>query len=87
MADHVSWRAGFGLAAIAGVFYSAILARQLPASQPSKGPTAGKSIRTSIELFHSPCYPALSAAFFAFCGMLWIFYARLSFWPSVTTCR
>ena len=77
MADHVSWRAGFGLAAIAGVVYSAILARQLPVSQPRKGPEAGNPIRTSIELFHSPCYLALTVAFFAFCGMLWIFYAWL----------
>lgn len=77
MADHVSWRAGFGLAAMAGLVYSVILARLLPASHPRAQPAAGNPIRTAIELFHSPCYLALTAAFFAFCGMLWIFYAWL----------
>jgi len=77
MADHVSWRIGFAAAAMAGVVYSLILTKQLPVSRSQSGPRVGNPFRTSIELFRSPCYLALSAAFFAFCGMLWIFYAWL----------
>ena len=75
MADHAGWRVGFVLAAGAGILYSIILSKKLPISQAPPMPMQGHPVRTSLRLFRSPCYMALSAAFFAFCAMLWIFYA------------
>jgi len=77
MADHAGWRMGFGVAAGAGILYSFLLSRRLPASQAPPDQKRGNPVRISIRLFHSRCYVALSAAFFAFCAMLWIFYAWL----------
>lgn len=75
MADHAGWRVGFVVAAGAGMLYSFILSKQLPISQTPPTPLRDHPVRTSLRLFRSPCYMALSAAFFAFCAMLWIFYA------------
>ncbi|MFN7918485.1 MAG: MFS transporter [Bryobacteraceae bacterium] len=74
MADNYSWRIGFGIATAAGVAYSLLLLRQLPPSPPPAEP-APFSFRQAAALFSSRCYAALCAAFFAFCAMLWTFYA------------
>jgi predicted MFS family arabinose efflux permease len=74
MADHVTWRAGFGFAAAAGILYAGVLAWKLPAP-PEQRRAAGSAAAGLISLLRSPCYLALNAAFFAFCAMLWVFYA------------
>lgn len=76
MADHVSWRMGFAAAALAGLAYALVLHRALPASPPPVSTEPG-SLADFANLFRSRCYTALAAAFFAFCAMLWIFYAWL----------
>jgi MFS family permease len=77
MADHVSWRAGFAVAAVTGIMYAALLTRLLPESQPAGGQAPENPFRTAAALFRRPSYVMLSVAFFAFCSMLWIFYAWL----------
>jgi MFS family permease len=74
MADNVSWRAGFGFAGLAGVLYSLVLLRALPASVPpaASAPLSWSNARSRAS---SRCYVALCTAFFAFCAMLWTFYA------------
>ncbi len=74
MADHVSWRAGFGVAAVVGILYAAVLAGRLP-QQPIRVPGVVRTGAGAVALLRSPCYLALCAAFFAFCAMLWVFYA------------
>lgn len=76
MADQVSWRMGFAAAALAGLGYALVLHRALPASPPPVSTEPG-SLADFANLFRSRCYTALAAAFFAFCAMLWIFYAWL----------
>jgi predicted MFS family arabinose efflux permease len=76
MADQVSWRMGFAAAALAGLAYALVLHRALPASPPPVSTEPG-SLADFANLFRSRCYTALAAAFFAFCAMLWIFYAWL----------
>jgi MFS family permease len=77
MADRVSWRAGFGLAAAAGVLYSLVLARRVPHVPSAPGATTARvGARTALsEILASRCYTAVCAAFFCFCAMLWVFYA------------
>jgi hypothetical protein len=65
---------GFGFAGLAGVVYSLVLLRALPASVPPAA-TAPLSWNHARALASSRCYVMLCAAFFAFCAMLWIFYA------------
>jgi len=77
MADHAGWRAGFLLAAAAGMLYSLVLLKKLPASQAPREHKSGSPLRGALALFRGRCYLAISAAFFAFCSMLWIFYAWL----------
>lgn len=77
MADHAGWRIGFATAAVAGILYSFILFRNLPISQAPREQMFHHPVRSSVQLFHSRCYVGLMAAFFAFCAMLWIFYAWL----------
>jgi MFS family permease len=77
MADHAGWRVGFGTAAVVGILYSFVLSRNLPLSQASREQMIGHPIQSSIQILQSRCYLALSVAFFAFCAMLWIFYAWL----------
>ncbi len=48
-----------------------------PASQAPREQKSGSPLRHSLQLFRVRCYVAISAAFFAFCSMLWIFYAWL----------
>jgi MFS family permease len=78
MADHVSWRAGFAVAGAIGLAYAAILAWRLPAPAARATTVSGAATpRASAlrALAGSHCYLALCAAFFAFCSMLWVFYA------------
>lgn len=77
MADHWGWRTGFTLAAGAGVLYSLVLARGLPANRAEPETESVNPFQVGAALFRGRCYLALSAAFFAFCAMLWIFYAWL----------
>ncbi|MFN3325016.1 MAG: MFS transporter [Bryobacteraceae bacterium] len=77
MADHWGWRTGFTLAAGAGVLYSLVLARGLPANRAEPETESVNPFQAGAALFRGRCYLALSAAFFAFCAMLWIFYAWL----------
>lgn len=74
MADNVSWRAGFAFAAAAGIIYSVVLLRALPKAPPLAAPTP-LSWKDARGLASSRCYVMLCAAFFAFCAMLWTFYA------------
>ncbi len=76
MADHVSWRAGFAIAAGAGVLYSLVLARRVPYVPLAPRTTASIRTRATLgEILGSRCYSAICAAFFCFCAMLWVFYA------------
>ena len=76
MADHVSWRAGFAVAGLVGLVYAAILFWRLPQPAARPASTVTPPIGTTLRaLAGSHCYLALCAAFFAFCSMLWVFYA------------
>lgn len=75
MADHWGWRTGFGIAAGAGVLYALVLLRQLPAARAVKVEQHEGSIGEGLRSLWTSRYVALAAAFFAFCSMLWVFYA------------
>jgi MFS family permease len=75
MADRVSWRAGFAVAGGVGLLYSAVLVWKLPRAA-ARTATATPPFSSAIRaLAGSRCYLALCASFFAFCSMLWVFYA------------
>lgn len=75
-AEHMGWRHGYWIMAIAGLVYAAFLAKAL---RGAALPRARHSDRHTVPffIFRSKSYMALSLAFFAFCGMLWIVYAWL----------
>jgi MFS family permease len=75
MADHVSWRAGFAAAGVAGLLYAAVLAWRLPRPGARAAVEAPPFSSALGALAGSRCYLALCASFFAFCSMLWVFYA------------
>lgn len=75
MADQVSWRAGFWAAAVVGVVYSLVLWRALPSSKPETASAPSLEWDDLFGLLRSRGYLLLCAAFFAFCAMLWTFYA------------
>ncbi|MFN7935567.1 MAG: MFS transporter [Bryobacteraceae bacterium] len=75
MADHWGWRWGFVLASCAGVGYALVLLRGLPANRAEAVADTGNPWRIAFALFRGPCYSMLCLAFFAFCSMLWVFYA------------
>lgn len=76
MADHVNWRAGFAVAGGVGLVYAAILFWRLPRPAARSAATEAPPMAASLRaLGGSYCYLALCAAFFAFCSMLWVFYA------------
>ena len=75
MADHVSWRAGFAAAGGAGLLYAGVLAWVLPRPGARAAVAAPPFFSAIRALAGSSCYLALCAAFFAFCSMLWVFYA------------
>lgn len=76
MADHVSWRAGFAVAGVVGLAYATVLAWRLPKPAPRPSSSARQPLLAAVAaLAASRCYLAICAAFFAFCSMLWVFYA------------
>ncbi len=76
MADRVSWRAGFAIAAAFGIVYSFVLARRVPYIPAApRTASSGSTVANLRSLLRSRCYIAICAAFFCFCAMLWVFYA------------
>jgi len=78
MADTFSWRAGFITAGGLGLTYAAVLAWRIPDARPAAAEAASTPAPLGAalaDLLRSRCYLALSAAFYAFCSMLWVFYA------------
>lgn len=75
MADHWGWRLGFMLASGAGIVYALVLSRGLPANRAEPVLSSGNPWRIGVSLFRGHCYAMLCLAFFAFCSMLWVFYA------------
>ncbi|MBL8175846.1 MAG: MFS transporter [Bryobacterales bacterium] len=75
MADRWGWRLGFMIACCVGVAYALVLARKLPANRAEADAVQGNPWRTAAGLFRARCYSMLAVAFFAFCSMLWVFYA------------
>lgn len=75
MADNFSWRLGFGVAGLAGLVYAGVLALRLPKAEARPGEQAPPLGAALAHLAGSRCYLSLCAAFFAFCSMLWVFYA------------
>jgi len=73
-ADHIGWRPGFALLAIAGTVYALLLWRVFPGASRSEIRHVHRAA-TPADLFKSPCYWTLALAFFAFCTMLWMLYA------------
>jgi MFS family permease len=72
-ADHIGWRPGFGLLAVAGSVYAAFLWKVFPRQRIEIRHAHRAS--TPGDIFKSPCYATLAVAFFAFCTMLWMLYA------------
>lgn len=77
MADNWGWRVGFGIAAAVGVAYSLVLSRTLPVSKAVAQVDPANPWLVAASLFRGRCYTTLCGAFFAFCSMLWVFYAWL----------
>jgi len=73
-AEHVGWRPGFALLALAGIAYALVLWRVFR-KMPHMGGPKQRRAATPAAIFKSRCYLALAAAFFAFCTMLWTLYA------------
>ncbi|MGD0123774.1 MAG: MFS transporter [Terriglobia bacterium] len=77
-AEHLGWRLGFAILAAAGLSYSFVLSKALPAAAP---PRAKQSAAPSpFDILGSRCYLALFAAFFALCLMVWVLYGWLPDW-------
>jgi predicted MFS family arabinose efflux permease len=72
-ADHIGWRSGFALLAVAGSVYAAFLWKVFPRQRVEIRHVHRAS--TPGDIFKSPCYATLAVAFFAFCTMLWMLYA------------
>jgi MFS family permease len=73
-ADHIGWRPGFAVLAVAGTAYAAALWRTFPRA-PRVEIRQTLRASTPADIFKSPCYATLALAFFAFCTMLWMLYA------------
>jgi MFS transporter, Spinster family, sphingosine-1-phosphate transporter len=73
-ADHIGWRPGFTLLAVAGTAYAAVLWRVFRSTPHSAAPSSRQASKPA-DIFKSPCYWTLALAFFAFCTMLWMLYA------------
>lgn len=68
-ADHSGWRTAFWVAGGAGIAYSFVLWRVLPANQAPR-------VEARRGRWHgNRCFVALAGAFAAFCSMQWIFFA------------
>jgi sugar phosphate permease len=75
-ADSIGWRQGVQSLSAAGLVYAVVLVivfRRVPRSRGQ----AAQGVRLSLGIFRSRCYLALSAAFFCFLIVLYIFYAWL----------
>lgn len=77
-ADHAGWRAGFASLAWLGIAYAAVLAPALGRllSGVSVRP-AGTGTSQPGQVLRSRPLQLLAAAFFFFCGVLWMIYAWL----------
>ena len=77
-ADHIGWRRGFALVAMAGGAYALVLWRAFGGT-PHFGNRLGTRHADQgakpTDILKSACYWALALAFFAFCTMLWMLYA------------
>jgi len=73
-ADHIGWRRGFTLIAVAGAAYALVLHRAFRGTRGSGSRRTPQAAKLS-NIFTSPCYWTLALAFFAFCTMLWMLYA------------
>jgi MFS family permease len=77
-ADHIGWRRGFAVVAIAGAAYALVLWSAFRGT-----PKSGIRLTTRhahpgakpVDIFKSASYWALALAFFSFCTMLWMLYA------------
>ena len=80
-ADHIGWRSGFSSLAWLGVAYAAILTpalRWLIRSTPQESNSeAAPGRSTPFDVIRSRPIQLLLAAFFFFCGVLWMIYAWL----------
>jgi len=77
MAGHIGWRVGYASLAIAGVGYAIVLGAVV--RRPPAGPGPPKQNAAPRDVLESRTYLALSAAFFAFCFVLWVLLAWLLF--------
>jgi len=75
-ADNIGWRPGFYLLAAAGITYALVLLRVFR-KLPNLRPEESRERAEPLHVLRSHCYLALTAAFFAFCVMLWMLYAWL----------
>jgi MFS family permease len=77
-ADHIGWRRGFAVVAIAGAAYALVLwsaFRGTPKSGIRLTTRHAHSGAKPVDIFKSASYWALALAFFSFCTMLWMLYA------------
>lgn len=76
MADTFTWRAGFIVAGGLGLAYAAVLAWRIPDARSTEATSTPAPLGAALtDLLRSRCYLALCLAFYAFCSMLWVFYA------------
>jgi MFS family permease len=74
-ADHLGWRAGFWLLALAGIGYALIAGARGRLATPSKPEQHNSSWR---EAFRSRTWLILCCAFFFYCALLWMQLAWLA---------
>jgi predicted MFS family arabinose efflux permease len=74
VAQGIGWRTGFQVLAFGGIVYALVLLFPFRGfkQQRAERPNAAGSTKL---LLRAPVYLALTAAFFCFCGVLWIVYA------------
>jgi MFS family permease len=72
----IGWRAGLRILALVGIVYAFVLAPAFGGLQKQRCGERSSEAGTRA-LFRFPLYPALAAAYFCFCGVLWIVYAWL----------
>jgi MFS transporter, Spinster family, sphingosine-1-phosphate transporter len=73
-ADHIGWRPGFTVLAVAGTAYAVVLWKVFRTTPHPAAPSSHQASKPA-DIFKSPCYWTLALAFFAFCAMLWMLYA------------
>ncbi|MCW5982974.1 MAG: MFS transporter [Bryobacteraceae bacterium] len=75
-ADNIGWRQGIYSLTAAGIVYAVVLFLVLR-RVPKRGGATGRAAGIAFGIFRLRCYLALSAAFFWFSVMLYLFYAWL----------